>query len=706
MKRSFLKTLLSGLIGMILVNCCPAVRGENVSLYNFKIPKVSNFKTFSKSIYSYNPVKELTKEENDALKSIKKEFKAQKIDLIEIENGKRLYRLLYSGNKVLLVDEQWSEFASPYPTSKWPSNTIEVIKIEGDSDYYYMVNHEEMDFLSDPPKRKGISKTVLMGPSGNYLDGNSTAALCEELNGVKYIHSIGKSFVDNNITYRLNVKDGSLYCNSDKPIKYAPSVTAGAEENVTINNVTISVPQLAHPAYFVTTYNLVNESDYKSVTPMFSSIMLGNTGYILTGVVPEKTFEESTTVLYDGDAHEGKQMSFKGDYEGISALGLKTTDGKVLIKDARELSLSNPDNVAYFVSWDDGYYFKGAVSLEDTTVQIPARFANAAIVRDNNGRYKRLVSSRPFENMVEYDESLSDYTYEPSSEIERQFVMKNYLSALNEKNYNDKEFNALSARDMQIKLVSYLMLGNEALSKARLLEAQYLSGVEPEDINKEYGENWYPEWMLGVVKDSDVKKIKERYLSLVAPDIMMDAEVLMADVDNLTMEINEFISRDMPKAREVYANIKLQEKIEREEIERQMKIAAEKAAWQKQQEQAAYAQALLAGFARILGGIVNSASVPSSPKINGGSYSKSTVVNGSIGGGSVSGSQSNNDNTDHKIWMNNQRITLQQKLDKAYKQLEHATDSYNKNPSNTTKNLMESAKRYYEEIQRELRELK
>ena len=677
------------------------------SLYQFKVADESSFKKFDKSILDYKPEKYLLDDQKAMVKELKDRYKAKKVDLILLENDKYYYRLLFNKNKVMLCNENGSHTAMPYPTTEFPANAINVIQIEGDDDYYFLTAYDSMTYQNDGFEPAGYSTQTLYGPSGRLLSLDCISALAVDIDGVKYVSCRTKDPLNNSKRYHVATDSNhDLYCTSTTPVLYAPAVTEGTDNiKGSASKDNFNIFRMAHPAYFINSYNIISVPEYKTATHSFETVPLGNSGFIIRNSYSPKTKIEPSVVLHEGNTVSGKKITFNGQYDVSSLLELASLDGNVLLNNATEISISEPDNVAYFTKWDNGNFYVGAVSLQDTTVKIPAKFINAAITKDSDGNYKRLVCLRPFDDMVLYEDNI-DFTYEPASEVERDFVWRNYYSCFTRDNYNEKS-NDFTVTDLQCKLSSYLINCSQAMVEARKVQEKYLNGIEPVELNDDISpasramfdiEIFYDEWRK-------LEELSERYIAAVPKSKKAEAERLVENCNKVEAEMRNFKSWDLPQAKETYAQIKLKQKLEQEELERQRLLAAEQERLIQQQQQAAFAQAFLAGFANILGNIANAAASPSPSKASKSQYSSvpSAVP---AGGGSSYSSSEPKDNTDHKIWVNNKRIDLEKKLDKAYKQLEHATESYNKNPSSTTKNLLESAKKYYEEIQRELRELK
>ena len=677
------------------------------SLYKFDVANENSFKKFEKNILDYKPEKNLLDDQKEMAKRLKDKYKAKKAELILLDNDKYYYRLIFNNNKVMLCSEDGFQKAMPYPSSDAPANSISLIQIEGDNDYYFMTSYDSMDYKSSGLVLNGYSTQSLFSPEGRSLCTDCVSARAVVLDGVKYISCTSLNPQKNIKEYKVSSPEvENLFCFSDTPIFYAPAVSDGTENlKGDIVKQDFNIRRNAHPACLISSREIIVLPEYKSTASMYLGVPLGNSGWYIRCMDKSKTKLEPSVVIYEGNTVSGQKITFNGQYENTDILDLFDFNGNNLLKRAVEISFSEPDDVIYYTKKDkDGNIFTGAVCLQDTTVNIPAKFINASIIKGADGSYNRFVSLRPFEDMVVYDNNI-EYDYVPSSNTEKYFVARRYYKSFTQDNkLNDADH--FSEIDLKCKLTGYLISVSEALAHARKVQEKYLNGIEPVELTDPISMEYQALLNIDLFskKGRDLKLFCERYLEIV-PDSRKDEVLqLVEKCKNLDTEMSKFQSDELPKAKETFAQIKLKQKLEQEELERQRQLVAERERLLQQQQQAAYAQAFLAGFANLLGNIINTAIAPAPSKVSKGGYNVSSAPVSS-GGSRVSSSEPH-DNTDHKIWVNNKRIDLERKLEKAYKQLEHATESYNKNPSATTKNLLESSKKYYEEIQRELRELK
>lgn len=637
----------------------------------------------------------------DQIKDLKKKYSAKKIFAETWPDGKLYYVLVDNKNKRSLLDSDFNQIKFTDYAGKSFEWVAKIGQTSHNGVYYWMAARE-------PAYANGLYN----------LDGSVIIPDYA-------VQTINPVYYNDNLFFEGTANNNVLLSSPKKVVGVGTSIIyIPKSEN---DYITLESGQKlftpAHKDYFYIIQDkhrpILVDFDYetgnKKMIPNVT--LLPGNGYYVQGY-GDVSYSIEKTPRDNGDGTSNIYTEIRVNYSKAMANGiaLYTTDGKLVADSCGYIEISAPDNVAYTYRYYPKPHIlwrKGAVSLTDSTLKVPAKFNNVYFFNDNEGNKFPYVKKFAFSNQEAFDPEASYEVSVPDNMPEYKYEQASLKRITSKRKYADVD-DLLALLDIEKMMQTdslpekfldmYIISTSEYYSsdfakQTRLLE-DYYNMIDPStDSEIKYfitkDKNGVPNIGSNVIAliDKSVNNIKNWKGSSELKD-SSKIEIAVSNLRDIQSKLSHNYEITIPQAYNNYVN-----KIEQKRIEAE-KAAAEKAAFEREQRQAQLASAVFSTIFNIGNSIAKSTARPHKRT------AKSSVSNSTSSRSGKADSSSNEDRRDRIAWLKREIIGLENKVRKAKESFEQAASNYANNGSWESERAMNSKKDTYEGLARQLNDYK
>lgn len=645
-----------------------------------------NYRTFTQSVTAAPKVSNPFAAHKQMAKAYKDELKAKKVDIIKLANGDTCLLAINKNGLLAMRNTRGknvgADFASPWATE------LNLVKVNGDDKNYY---YDGIAVVSD---EKPENLLFIKSADGNRLTYGYSALCAFRIDDEVYFNTFSGKY---SFFHIISANPGkSLPYQSSTTPYYYMSASDATTATDTVNGLPITLMTLPHGAYFGTVGGgRLYLDGSKSVAPRFANhyVNLENTGYSLTAYEKPDITMAATTGIVDGEEKTGTLLSINPPAsDAFMLIALYGPDGRELLTNCQSVDFSEPDQMVYYKKRnDDRRILMGAMSLADTTLQLPPMFANVqrAVNAEGNGVW--LVARKAFAPLEVYDPD-ADYTPVYRNKIEEDYNNRFYFNVTSALSFPKEP---LSYEDLLLGLSAYTIEITDLMPDVEKVVAQYRTGVEPEGMNDENSSNRRNIRLLELKYPiSELDEYCRRVVAEAPQEDKATAQRVASEAQATYNKANHLVKEDLENARRDYDELMAQRRIDKAKADALAAQRAQEAAMREAQLRAERQQAIALAFLNGLSNIMQS--TMSSPSRSSGRGA--AVSSGRTAAAMPSASSGNSgkvDNSSRKAFLKSQIIEWKNKAKKAEASYEQALsggdDSWQK------KNVIDSKRRSVDE---------